>query len=60
MADKRDNKGSSTKDQLLLPSSKKDNVLVKSVEKLKETTTVEKKMSLYYEKLIWFDLNNIK
>lgn len=43
MADKRDNKGSSTKDQLLLLSSKKDNVLVKSVEKLKETTTVEKK-----------------
>ncbi|XP_078156703.1 uncharacterized protein LOC144552595 isoform X1 [Carex rostrata] len=39
MADKREKKGSSTKDQLLVPSFKKENVLVKSVEKLKETTT---------------------
>ncbi|KAJ3704905.1 hypothetical protein LUZ61_008610 [Rhynchospora tenuis] len=37
--DGRNNEASSTKDQLLLTSSKKDNIITKSVEKLKETTT---------------------
>ncbi|KAJ1700513.1 hypothetical protein LUZ63_000292 [Rhynchospora breviuscula] len=37
--DRRNNEASSSKDQLLPASSKKDNIITKSVEKLKETTT---------------------